>query len=1800
MDDAFNLEDISDEQTLERLESLFESASSFPSLDSPHFGEDGHIGVTFSDAGLPGSGSANNAGSTNNLLGSLDPNPGDGLFGQTSQSNANNIFGNTSSTESNIASVFSAQSSFVANQTQVVNSLGTNTLESKQSQATHTSKSTNQTLTSTLSIPTQPQTQLVYASKSVAPTMSGHLPTSTPTVISSISGQQPGLILNTLTSQSPASVQSIFQGGVVQSGGHPMLQIQLPQLQQQQQQPQQQGKLTSIASLIQGASQTVKTVQAPSPSNGQPQLLPKMTSSQAKLQPGNKGTMMTMSTAMTATTVTGTTPLILNNGHMLTSMTQGQTSGPLLLNSLGQVVGSAGQAGSPILFQQQTGSPFIMLRQSAPTLQTTPTIIQTAGGQTGTILLQQPGSAGMINAQPQVKLITPQGRMQMQQIQTPSGPKLIAVPVGQATLMPQLHTGLTTGQHFTALSSAQILASGGTPTIVSTLPGGTTVSSSYLTTPTTIVSLGSTKVSQPQFVSTLSSSSIVSGSTTMSQAVSNVNTSQPQKKKKSKKKKKESQNSSSSSGDKKQGLDLGELMKDVGLDLDNFGMEEGAHPTPISFDTSSITLPTIAQTAGTLQASTLSMMTSDTTTGLPVSGSQLLAQIQQPLPMQTANTNQLQLVQGPNGQFVLQSTAQPTTAYITQQSLGDSSSLHATAIIAGTSQTVTLPNQTLAQALTASPMTSAVAPTPRTPSRRVNTDPNRVPLYEDDRLPPGWHRKVSQRKSGSSAGRYEVFIIGPTGKRFRSKNELKTFFEKTGERSLNPEDFDFSTFGTGRTTFVTTPSIQTKANPVSAPSVVGSTPTSTVLASKPSTVPQPIVSSRPSVSSHPQSQVSLPQTQVMTPTILQPQPSISNPPLSSEGLPNLLQSITQPLPPKSLQIPPPHTQPVVVSSAPSGPVTPLYQSQISMETADADAQISQLIETLQKDPQHLTIESDKMADFLKSFQQEAETPTSGPPNIASLLDQGNPSTSTPPSSSMSPPILKPSAKLMPSSSASTDDKGQCSSDDGSKPERTTGTTGFQASFLNSLANRRVSSDEDSSSSSPATPQQKQQQLPPPSLTPVSTQFNSLAAPVTSVTSITSPLEPPKVLSQMSRGEMVPATLPPTSVPITVNPSITMGGASTQMRAVQSLPPNTRLVRGPNGQYTLQKVQTIELSPEMQQSLKLVQNKIQEIDQKPTKSPLDEAELAQLQTKQQQILATGRPIIAGVQPPTPGGQGNLVPSRLSNPVSVHQQPPVVPTPKIPVPSVSLPSTIGLPASNMGGSAGKPQVPHLTDQQKRIVAEFKQKMGLLPQEQQASFIAQHKSDLIKQLNFDPSQIQLLKGTSTLQQRVPIPSGVVPNPSLPAAKVILPGSNSLPVVQGGGVSTPIVLQQVVPTEKEAVPVVGLKRPSSGLDGGGPPVKHKKTAWVESQVRKDQNEALNANYNVNFKSTEDACKRLLRYHVFGELDPNPMEEEQAQVAFENKAEDLISKYQTMMDKYHYLLIQESMREASSSEDVMLSRLWDSDERLALAKEKEEVKSGKLLPLPPLPESWSSRYEELYGQKPPAEGLHPGKILELEESLKPKRDEEPLASEPVVAPSAEPIKVNHTPTISNGTETVIDNDDDEEEKDEDGKFVGLKISRSQSGSWSKQKHPSGGSSGSRRHLSGEDPLEASMRKLHQTQNPLPVTTASEDDGSSSDEEFSLKDIDASQAVGSILAEDHHEEFDLGFGRYDTPTMSGEGDADSVQNAINSILDLPQGERMETPDLSNITGLLDSMEEEGEHAGQDAVTEAAVNSIPRF
>ncbi|XP_037047782.1 uncharacterized protein LOC119082366 [Bradysia coprophila] len=62
-------------------------------------------------------------------------------------------------------------------------------------------------------------------------------------------------------------------------------------------------------------------------------------------------------------------------------------------------------------------------------------------------------------------------------------------------------------------------------------------------------------------------------------------------------------------------------------------------------------------------------------------------------------------------------------------------------------------------------------------------------LVEDWRLPAGWTKHLYQRSSVS--GKWDVVLVGPTKKRFRSKNDVKVYLEEKGE-VYNPDIYDFS------------------------------------------------------------------------------------------------------------------------------------------------------------------------------------------------------------------------------------------------------------------------------------------------------------------------------------------------------------------------------------------------------------------------------------------------------------------------------------------------------------------------------------------------------------------------------------------------------------------------------------------------------------------------------------------------------------------------------------------------------------------------------------------------------------------------------------------------------------------------------------------------------------------------------------------------------------------------------------------------------------------------------------------------
>merc|ERR1719461_923771 len=101
----------------------------------------------------------------------------------------------------------------------------------------------------------------------------------------------------------------------------------------------------------------------------------------------------------------------------------------------------------------------MILRPGQPTVQTVqaaPTLVPIQSQ----ILVQQAAPQQATGIMPNVKLITPQGRMQMQHIQTPQGPKLIAVPIGQTLIQGPNGQLLTQGQNITAAGGVQLSTNG--------------------------------------------------------------------------------------------------------------------------------------------------------------------------------------------------------------------------------------------------------------------------------------------------------------------------------------------------------------------------------------------------------------------------------------------------------------------------------------------------------------------------------------------------------------------------------------------------------------------------------------------------------------------------------------------------------------------------------------------------------------------------------------------------------------------------------------------------------------------------------------------------------------------------------------------------------------------------------------------------------------------------------------------------------------------------------------------------------------------------------------------------------------------------------------------------------------------------------------------------------------------------------------------------------------------------------------------------------------------------------------------
>lgn len=232
---------------------------------------------------------------------------------------------------------------------------------------------------------------------------------------------------------------------------------------------------------------------------------------------------------------------------------------------------------------------------------------------------------------------------------------------------------------------------------------------------------------------------------------------------------------------------------------------------------------------------------------------------------------------------------------------------------------------------------------------------------------------------------------------------------------------------------------------------------------------------------------------------------------------------------------------------------------------DADEQISKLLKTLHQQPGVKT-EDEKMSDLFDSLSgarkpaglRTATIKSPEPPVITSVKSALKSSLFNENAPSPSMPVLLPQVPL-------------------SEPPKSHD-TGFQNSYLDSLAKSQIGDKRGRIRSGSGTVS-TQSPTRMPLLTPSSAQTLDPSYP---------PHQQSKPLTVIQQNPRFEASPPVTHGPPNVTiqtavpaPGLGMGGAGSQIRAMQHAPPNTRLVRGPNGQVTLQKVQTIELSQEMQ-------------------------------------------------------------------------------------------------------------------------------------------------------------------------------------------------------------------------------------------------------------------------------------------------------------------------------------------------------------------------------------------------------------------------------------------------------------------------------------------------------------------------------------------------------------------------------------------------------------------------------------------
>ncbi|KAI4486578.1 hypothetical protein M0804_005948 [Polistes exclamans] len=434
----------------------------------------------------------------------------------------------------------------------------------------------------------------------------------------------------------------------------------------------------------------------------------------------------------------------------------------------------------------------------------------------------------------------------------------------------------------------------------------------------------------------------------------------------------------------------------------------------------------------------------------------------------------------------------------------------------------------------------------------------------------------------------------------------------------------------------------------------------------------------------------------------------------------------------------------------------------------------------------------------------------------------------------------------------------------------------------------------------------------------------------------------------------------------------------------------------NGQM-VQRVQTIQLPAHKQQLLKNIQSQIQNILARKSSQQSEPSALSKLYQEQQKILSSGKVVSTTTHPVNNGPEQNFninVVTTLAtntqsqntykNQTSSTQPQTQTSTATLPVTSnLNTATSTSLQNNSNNNYMNNIPVTQNVQVQQCVVSNNSTQNVHQAHTKQHKFYQNHGNQMI---NPSCTNLQLFSPPSTstapmqnnAQQQLPLvqtqqvgmqqstqcqtdPLDVKPNVQTSSpVKQELSSPIQIQVQSGspaGQVASPRMIgkgtqriqspvnnpgnsskqQQLVSPGSSSSPLIsprqGVKRPASS------PICRQlnRSDLLEQQLKIDQNDASKPDVNTPFLSKHDACKRLVRYHCLNEQVLSTKDLAKADEIFEETAKHLLSKFNSMMNKYTYLLLMESMREVRTSELMMIDRTFVAEEQIMLNRLREQ-----------------------------------------------------------------------------------------------------------------------------------------------------------------------------------------------------------------------------------------------------------------------